>query len=250
MIHEAVILAAGRGTRLKEMGELHPKGFIRLDAEAIIETSLARLKRAGIRKIHIVTGHLAAFYEALAADHPEVHLVHNPDYANSGSMASLYAARNAVAGDFLLLESDLIYEQRALTTLLAAATPDTLLVSGATGSGDEVYVEALKGHLTGLSKKREQLAGEVIGELVGITRLTPACLAAMCRHAETVFRDTLHLEYEQALVAASRTVPVTCAKVEDLAWSEIDDAQHLQRAIRQVGPAIKAMDQKHHPGMT
>jgi choline kinase len=249
MIRDAVILAAGRGTRLGAMGAQHPKGFIELGGAAIIETSLARLARAGIERVTIVTGHLDGFYRDLAKRHPEVALVHNDRFADSGSMYSLYVAREAVDEDFLLLESDLIYEQRALTTLLDApprntTAPDTLLVSGPTGSGDEVYVEAAAGRLTGLSKHRAELAGEVIGELVGITRLTPACLSAMCRHAEGVFRDTLHLEYEQALVAAGREMPVVCALVPDLAWSEIDDAQHLARARARVHPAILENDRR------
>jgi len=244
MIRSAVILAAGRGTRLGAMGAQHPKGFIELGGEAIIETSLARLARAGIERVAIVTGHLDGFYRNLALRHPEVTLIHNDKFAQSGSMYSLYLAREAVDEDFLLLESDLIYEQRALATLLAAISSDTLLVSGPTGSGDEVYVEAAASRLTGLSKRRAELAGEVIGELVGITRLTPACLATMCRHADDVFRDTLHLEYEQALVAAGRAMPVVCALVPDLAWSEIDDAQHLARAQASVHPAIRENDRR------
>jgi choline kinase len=244
MIRSAVILAAGRGTRLGAMGAMHPKGFIELGGRAIIETSLARLTRTGIERVCIVSGHLDGFYRDLAQRHPEVTLIHNERFADSGSMYSLYLARQAVVEDFLLLESDLIYEQRALTTLLAATSPDTLLVSGPTGSGDEVYVEAAAGRLTGLSKQRAALAGEVIGELVGITRLTPACLAAMCRHAEGVFRETLHLEYEQALVAAGREMSVACALVPDLAWSEIDDAQHLARAQTRVYPAICDNDRR------
>jgi choline kinase len=244
MIRNAVILAAGRGSRLGAMGAMHPKGFIELGGEAIIETSLARLARAGVERVCIVSGHLDGFYRDLAQRHPEVALIHNERFADSGSMYSLYLARQAVVEDFLLLESDLIYEQRALTTLLAATSPDTLLVSGPTGSGDEVYVEAAAGRLTGLSKQRAALAGAVIGELVGITRLTRACLAAMCRHAEGVFRQTLHLEYEQALVAAGREMPVACALVPDLAWSEIDDAQHLARAQTRVYPVIRDNDRR------
>ena len=43
------------------------------------------------------------------------------EFAASGSMYSLYCARTAVQGDYLLLESDLIYEPRALDELLAPA---------------------------------------------------------------------------------------------------------------------------------
>lgn len=242
MIREAIIVAAGRGIRLKAMGELRPKGFIELGGVHIIETSLERLKRAGIEIVHIVTGHLAHFYEELALRHPEVRLYHNLRYAESGSMASLYEVRAVLKGESLLLESDLIYEQRALTVLMEAPTSDVLLVSGQTNSGDEVYVAADNNRLTGLSKVRDQLAGEVIGELVGITRLSSEGLQAMFDYAEQAFKESLHVEYEQALVAAGRKLPVLCLKVNDLAWSEIDDENHLSRARELVYPQIFAND--------
>lgn len=239
-VDTAVILAAGLGVRLGNMSNERPKGFIELGGEPIIERSVRLLTAAGIARTVIVTGHLAEFYRALAARHPEIELVHNPSYADSGAMYSLYLARERPKHDFLLLESDLIYEQRALDALLAAPGRDVLLVSGTTHSGDEVYVEAAAGRLTGLSKQRGELRGEVIGELVGITRMSPACLAAMCAYAEPVFASTLKLDYERALVAAAGALPVRCLRIPDLIWTEIDDERHLERARTVVYPAIAA----------
>lgn len=240
-MREAVILAAGRGVRLGALGLPRPKGFIELGGRPIIERSLDCLAAAGVERVVIVTGHQADFYRQLAARRPGIELVHNERYADSGSMYSLYLARDRVGSEFLLLESDLIYEGRALETL-ATEKGDALLVSGWTQSGDEVYVEARGDRLSGLSKRRTDLTGELIGELVGISRLSPACLQAMCAHAEGVFRETLKLEYEQSLVAAARAMPVRCAFVPDLAWAEIDDASHLERARQRVFPRIEELE--------
>jgi choline kinase len=234
----AVIVAAGRGVRLKGMGEQRPKGFIELGGRAIIERSVELLTAAGVERTLIVTGHLREWYEDFARRTPRVELAHNPDYAASGSMYTLWLARERIHEDFVLAESDLVYEKRALDVLFAAHSADTLLVSGATHSGDEVYVEADDGRLTGLSKQRAKLTGEVVGELVGLTRISRRCLAAMCAHAETVFTESKHLEYEQALVAAAREVRVDCPVIPDLAWTEIDDENHLKRATEEVFPRI------------
>ena len=237
----AVILAAGRGVRLKELGTQIPKGFLRLGERPIVEESIARLRRAGVRRLVIVTGHLEQHYRELAARvGGAIELVHNPRYAESGSMYSLHCARDALRGvDFLLLESDLIYESRALEALAAHAGRNVLLVSGPTASGDEVYVEARGGKLVNLSKQRAQIAA-LFGELVGITRVSPPLFDAMLASAQARFRDTLRMEYEQALVAAARSVPVDCLLIPDLVWAEIDDAQHLERAARQVYPRLSA----------
>ena len=44
----AVILAAGRGTRLGPRGKTMPKGFLRIGDRPIVEESIARLRMAGI----------------------------------------------------------------------------------------------------------------------------------------------------------------------------------------------------------
>lgn len=239
-IRSAVILAAGRGTRLK--GELtdRPKGFIRIGTQPIVEESIERLVTAGIGEVIVVTGHLAHHYEELARRRPGVvHTVHNPRFADSGSMYSLYCARNRLRESFLLLESDLVYEPRALTTLLAGPDEDAILLSGPTGAGDEVYVATRGGHLAGMSKRRADLADGIAGELVGITRISPELFKRMCGIAELAFRHSLMFDYEtDCLVAAARDRPIACTLVPDLLWGEIDDPAQLARVRDCVYPML------------
>ena len=240
-IRTAVILAAGRGTRLA--GELadRPKGFIRIGTQPIVEESIERLLAAGIQEVIIVTGHLADQYEELARRRAgTVQTVHNQRFADSGSMYSLYCARERIREPFLLLESDLVYEPRALTTLLAGPAEDAILLSGPTSAGDEVFVATQGGFLAGMSKRRADLAGEVTGELVGITRVSPGLFALMCRIAGTAFRRTLMFDYEtDCLVAAGRELPIACPLVPDLLWGEIDDPGQLARVRDRVYPELQ-----------
>lgn len=227
----AVILAAGRGTRLAGHVGDYPKGFLTLGERPIIEESIARLMRAGISEVVIVTGHCAAHYEALARRMAEVvRTVHNPRYADSGSMYSLYCARETITGPFLLLESDLVYEPRALTRLLEEPAEDAILLSGPTGAGDEVYVECADGRLVNMAKRRELLGPSIAGELVGISKISAALYARMCAIAEQAFARSLKYDYEtDCLVAAGREQPIACPVVPDLVWGEIDDPSHLER---------------------
>jgi len=232
----AVILAAGMGTRLRPIGHQGPKGALVLHERSIIEDSVHRLLQAGIERITIVTGYQSNFYDRLAESMPaEITRIHNSKYADSGSMYSLYLARETVDSDFLLLESDLIYEQRALSIALENPADNLLLLSGETGAGDEVYVEAdSERRLLAMSKQRECLNSHIAGELVGISRVSTALFQEMCARAEAYFSQTgsLHMDYEtDAMVAASRTVPVHCITVDDLLWSEIDDVAHYRRAL-------------------
>ena len=244
-VREAVILAAGMGIRMRELGNRIPKGFIRLDTRAIIDESISRLLAVGIRRIVIVTGHLAEFYAPLQAKYRAVvRLVHNPRYAESGSMYSLYCARSHVHGDFLLLESDLIYERRALTSCLEYPHKSVVLLSGYTNSSDEIFVETSQhGHLVSMSKNRDALGAAIAGEFVGILKVSQRLFGVMLEKAVESFRTTRRVDYEtDCLVASSRLLAVHCHLVEDLIWSEIDDASHLSRARDVVYPRLREHD--------
>lgn len=236
----AVILAAGMGTRLRDAHSGLPKGFIELQGRPIIESSLARLERAGISDVVIVTGYEAEHYEQLALRFDGlVRTVHNPDYENSGSMYSLYCARDAVDDDFLLLESDLVYESRALDVLINHEMPDAVLLSGATHAGDEVYVETADGLLVAMSKDPQSLDTAAAGELVGISKISRGLFAIMKHLASEAFKASLFYDYEtDCLVEAARKWDIACPVVADLAWGEIDDPAHLQRVLNEVLPRL------------
>jgi 2-aminoethylphosphonate-pyruvate transaminase len=247
----AVIVAAGLGTRLKDRTLECPKGFLEVEGVSLVERSIARLRRAGIERLVIGTGYLAEHYDALAARTRgglAIETERSDRYETTGSMYTLYCLRSRVDEDFLLLESDLLYEQRALATLLEDARRDVILASGFTGSGDEVWVEVDAGsNLVNLSKDRDAL-GAVHGELVGISRISRETYHAMCDVMEAELERTPRLDYEGALVRVSRkgrAIPVH--KVEDLIWCEIDDEGHLRRALDRVLPAIQATDELPPP---
>jgi choline kinase len=238
-VSSAVILAAGMGTRLRGELEDRPKGFLEFGDRPIISESIERLAGAGIDDIIIVTGHCGAHYEKLAAESDGlVRTVHNDRYADSGSMYSLYCARDLIDADFLLLESDLIYEPRALAALLTHAADNAVLLSGPTHAGDEVYVETRDGQLIAMSKERTTL-GEVAGELVGISKVSADLFDVMKRISAAAFASSLHFDYEtDCLVAAAAERAIVCPVVKDLVWGEIDDPTHLQRARNTVYPEI------------
>lgn len=235
----AVILAAGMGTRLREAHSDMPKGFVELGGKPIIEQSVARLEQAGIKDIVIVSGYAAEHYHKLAVRYAGlIRVVHNPDYADSGSMYSLYCARDVIEEGFLLLESDIVYESRALDVLIAHKSPDAVLLSGQTNAGDEVYIEAPDGLLVNMSKERSKL-GSVAGELVGISKISRGLNNLMNQLAREHFRESLHYDYEtDCLVAAAQSREIVCPVVSDLVWAEIDDPGHLERAKKEVLPRL------------
>jgi len=238
-VQTAVILAAGMGTRLKELGKSIPKGFLQLGDRPIVEESITCLLDVGIQNIIIITGHLAEFYTNLQRRYPQVTTVHNPDYANSGSMYSLYCAHKCINSDFLLLESDLIYESRALKSVLDFPQENVVLLSGKTNSGDEVYVETSGQTITAMSKNYASLIQIPTGELVGICKISKLLFHQMLDYASKRFQYSLKVDYEtDAMVSVAKSYDIYYTLMNDLLWAEIDDHHHLDRAKEQIYPQL------------
>jgi 2-aminoethylphosphonate-pyruvate transaminase len=157
-------------------------------------------------------------------------------------MASLARALDEVDEDFLLLESDLFYEERALDALLRNDARDVLLASGPTGATDEVWVEAPDGRLTGLSKQADDLS-QVSGELVGIVKVSRALGRRLAESFAAFERANGHgrMAYEtDALVEVARDHPIHVTVVDDLLWGEVDDETHYRRLCDEVFPCWNA----------
>ncbi|MDR1178142.1 MAG: aminotransferase class V-fold PLP-dependent enzyme, partial [Spirochaetaceae bacterium] len=247
MIREAVIMAAGLGTRLREKTAYMPKGFLKVGELPIVEWSVQKLIASGIERIIIGTGHCSQWYEELAKNYPPIDLVYNKDYASTGSMGTLALCVEKLTGAALILESDLIYDAAGLFVLLNDPRPNVILASGKTNSRDEVYLEADPGRLLlGNSKRKEEL-GSVYAELVGISKLEKHTLDAMSAYCRERGADLPGMEYEAAMSAVSRDAvegkrdkkfAIGIRKIEYYAWREIDDESHYEMARKEIYPRI------------
>ncbi|HEX2091051.1 MAG TPA: 2-aminoethylphosphonate--pyruvate transaminase [Longimicrobiaceae bacterium] len=244
----AILLAAGEGTRLRSVHAELPKGLLEVGGETLVGRSLRLLRSRGVERVVLVVGHLAGRYAPLAELHPWLELAMNGDYATGGSLGSLARGIEALADgeEFLLLESDLYYEPRALDLLLFSDRRNLGLTTGPTGAGDEVWVEAPGRRLRALSKERGELR-RVDGELVGVWRLGRDAAEAVLRLWRSGSPRDRHAGrgYEtDGLVAIAGEVPIWMHREPGLLWGEIDDPGHLDRVRRHVVPRVLAAESR------
>jgi 2-aminoethylphosphonate-pyruvate transaminase len=237
----AVILAAGIGSRLRSIHNDKPKGFLQIGDKPIIEESIARLIYNGIQSIIIVTGYKNHFYDDLKNKYPFIKTIKNDHFETTGSMFSLFTAKELVNDDFLLLESDLLYESNALQSLLHSSDKNVILLSGATGAGDEVYVGVEGKHIVNMSKKISDIK-KLGGELVGISKISQELYEKMGSHIDSHQDKKTNYHYEDCLTDLAGDNEINFHLIEDLAWIEIDDEQHHKRAIEKIYPLICRRD--------
>ncbi len=239
----AVIVAAGLGSRLKGITNGRPKGFLTIGDKPIVEQSIIKLIEHGIDRILIGTGYRSEDYEQLMRKYPVVFCVKNSFYESTGSMRTLYNLREHLDEDFILLESDLIYDASGLRMLINDIHQDAILASGKTHSQDEVYIETDDESFLKNMSKDPKAVSSIDTELVGISKISRETFLRMCEYAERAFPDIPQLDYEYALVGVSRERQIYVKKITDFTWCEIDDENHLNRARQHVYPRIEEHEQ-------
>jgi len=240
MIKTAVIMAAGMGTRFGQYTEKIPKGFVECGGLSMVERSIRTLIDCGVERIIIGTGYHKESYEALREQYPQIECVFSPRYAETNSMYTLYNCREAIGNDdFLLLESDLIFERKAITSLMECPEPDVMLITPVTKFQDQYYVEYREPdhRLTRCSTVESDLDAK--GELVGIHKLSANFYKEMCADYAKQVDEKPKLGYEYELLQMSQRIrKVYVLKVEGLKWYEIDDPDDLAYAEEHVLPFL------------
>lgn len=197
----------------------------------MVVRSIETLISCGIERIIIGTGYLREAYEELAKQYPQIECCFSPRYAETNSMYTLYNCREMIGNeDFLLLESDLVFERRAITALMECKHPDVMLITPVTKFQDQYYVESNnEGILTNCSVNKDELNYK--GELVGIHKLSAGFYQKMCADYEKKVDELPKLGYEYQLLYMSQHIsPVFVLCEEGLKWYEIDDIDDLKFA--------------------
>ncbi|EKP94692.1 NTP transferase domain-containing protein [Thermaerobacter subterraneus] len=119
---DAVVLAAGAGTRFRRTAASCPKPLHRLFGVSLVERALRAARQAGCRRVLVVTGYQAEAVEraVLQAGRPWVEVVRAEGWER-GNGASLLAVRGRVDGPFLLLMADHLVDPGLVRQALAAA---------------------------------------------------------------------------------------------------------------------------------
>ena len=108
-VDNAIILAAGFGSRFVPITYELPKGLVSVKGEPMIERQIRQLKEKDINEIIIVVGYLKEKFDYLI-DKYDVKLVFNPEYAVKNNIASLYYVRDSLKNSYILYADNWINE--------------------------------------------------------------------------------------------------------------------------------------------
>jgi len=244
----AVILAAGIGKRLEAMTDARPpKCLLRFGGKSLLERQLGSLRRHGVTDVVVVTGYAAelveAEIEALRLD-PRPLTVKNPDFER-GSVVSLWCAREHLArgGEIVLMDADVLFDDRVLSRLLRAPRSDLILLDRDFEAGEEPVKLCIKKGVAVEFRKRvpEDLEFDDAGESVGFFRFSGATARRLSkRTAEYVDGGRRDEPHEEAIRDLVLETPerFSFEDVSGLPWIEIDFPEDVRRAERDILPRL------------
>ena len=240
----ALVLAASKG----DFGDLvkdKPKAMLRLHGKPILSWHADSFRRQGVRRIAAVRG-----YRKEAIDLGSLQYFDNDKYAETGELASLYAARDFLKGDLVLAYGDIVFDDFILSNLLRQSGDISLAVDGAwklrgrndekrdfvvtSGAYDPLGKTACRLLSIGAKVDRDEISGEWIGLLHLRAAKTELVVKLLDKLAETepkVLRTGDLPDLLNRLVAAGEEVTVVHSYGH---WYDLDEQKDLVRASEQV----------------
>ncbi|TCN27032.1 phosphocholine cytidylyltransferase family protein [Sinorhizobium americanum] len=250
---QAVILAAGFGSRLRPLTDLRPKPLVEVNGTPILHNALRNLEAVGVEKVTIVVG-----YSKDAIQHScgnqfgklEINYVESSVFDRTGSAYSLWLARHVLlTGDIYLLEADVFFELDALRYLGTGEAENAAAVAPFERSMEgSAVVLTENGYIAEVRTK--QTAANLID---GSPRLFKTM--NLIRFSGNDLRETIvpHLDdligsgavksYTEELLSElvqKKVFRIAAARCDDVRWYEVDNEHDLRiaEALFRTSPEI------------
>lgn len=279
--YQAVILAAGRGSRLSEQTTARPKALLPIgprghdDATEVsfLRRQVELLGALGVEQVVVVIGYLGEVIAAEVSSWPgSIELVINTtqDIRTSGSLHSfqhaIRAPQSVLDGRYqtLLMDADIVYHRDVLSCLLAAPEASTLLVCDRYRTSAEevlVYGTTRRPRYLGKGLTPELVDGApCLGEATGIVKFAPCDHAVVRQTIDWLLgnpdardgsleyrgfgparRATEHEELTDRLMRSGRMRALTFPG-DELPFLEVDTAEEYRMLRTELYPRLLAME--------
>ncbi len=244
---KAIIIAAGRGKRMKRLTDDIPKCLLDFNGRKLLDIQLAALRHNGIEDISIVVG-----YKKEKIKYPELKYYVNDRYEHNNILHSLLYAENEMNDGFIASYSDIIYDKTVIRKLCESKADISIVVD----TDWRGYYDGRVGHPVEEAENvvfdpegRVLNIGKILpdkdaahGEFLGIFKCTKKGALIFKEHFNSlkekfagktfqrakVFEEAYVTDMVQDLVDSG--IPVHCVKIEG-GWKEIDTIDDYEKAV-------------------
>src|SRR5215212_2059493 len=236
---KAIILAAGKGTRLNGL-DLKPKCLFEVGGQTLLARQVEAIGEAGINDVVIVLGfegeRIKRLYEHTAS------FVINERFEETSSLYSLWLAREHLLDGFVVLNCDVLFHPQLLARLISSPADDALLVDFANSQlgEEEMKVKVSNGRVVDIRKDMDP--AEADGENVGIVKFSAEGAKRLVEEMDSLISRGYERDWApRAFRQFATRFPLHAISTDNYPWIEIDFPEDYRKAKEEVFPKITAM---------
>jgi choline kinase len=244
---KAIILAAGKGSRLDQSAET-VKCLLKFGSLTLIERQCECLRQCGINEISVVVGFEADRVRRTCG--PKIEYIENPIFVKTNSLYSLWLARHFFSDGFVVINSDVLFHPQLLMDLLTTRYEDALLVSyrDEIAYGDEeMKVKVRAGRILDITKDMDP--AEADGENVGLVKFGSSGARLLKELMDPLVENgALRSWAPRAFLDFAKRRPLRAIGTRGFPWIEIDFPEDFRRAQEEIFPQIITSSAvRHYP---
>ena len=225
---KAVILAAGKGSRLGELTKETPKCLLPLGKSTLLGQTLKHLSSARITDLIVVTG----FCHTKVRDFIEsnwkgkAEFVYNPRFDSTNVLYSLFLSLPLIGhDDFIFIHADTVFSLEVLEKLFVRSRDSQMVfaVDFHSCGEEEMKVRVQDNKIIEVTK--QMAASDSDGEFLGVAWVSARQIENLKKHTETILDEGLFDAFFEASVQRMITyenLEVEVADVSGLPWCEVD----------------------------
>lgn len=232
---KAILLAAGRGTRIARNVEMVPKSTLPVNGVPLIRRSVELLQRAGLECI-VCTGYREEKIRSALNGIENVKYCFNPFYDITNSIASLWFAREELNDDLLVLNADVFFSNEILDLILNDKRSPVMAIDYTRVEvGDYFFYTSKDGRIEQYGK--ELPIEQRNCEYVGMAKIEKDFLPLFVARMDEMIRTQKHDAWWEHILYSytdNHEQDVFTVDVKGMFWAEIDYFDDYERIIRYV----------------
>lgn len=232
---QAIIMAAGKGSRLGALTAGNPKSFVEIKGKKLIEYNLELLQRYGIDEIIIVTGYRCEAFEELTKDMKNVRLMYNPFYEMVNVLGSFYMGMEALHDDFIYLHADTLCEPAIFEKLIQSGADVLLPVEYKACDEEAMKVRSENGKIVEITKQMP--LGVAEGEFIGIAAFKKEVIPALKAKTKQLMKEKEFTAYFESAIQRlidEEDFQIQAVPTQGAFWAEIDFLEDYERAVSEI----------------
>lgn len=246
---KALIIAAGPGSRLKNLTEDRPKCMLKFGGKTLLRRQLDAYAECGVREVSVIRG-----YKKGKINYKGLTYYENPDYERNNILNSLFFAEPAIHGNLIVSYSDILFDSHVVNRLLQSEKDISIIVDidwrGYYEGRKDHPIEEAENVIFDADNNVVEIGKiltdrhDVHGEFIGMMKLTARGAEIFKRHfkrAKELYWDKPFQRaatFEKAYITdmiqemVDLGVPIHCVIIER-GWKEIDTVEDYRKALKE-----------------